>query len=197
MKILIACEFSGLVRDAFIAKGHDAISCDFLPTESPGPHHQGSVIDIITEDWDMMIAFPPCTYLTTAANKYFRNNPDRWRKRLDAMLFFWDLWTAKIDKICIENPKGVITSHMLPADQYIHPYHFGEPYRKLTGLWLKNLRPLLHTNRVDPIDIFYNSKRTKSGKSRYSKFGKLGKGHGKERSVFPQGIADAMAEQWG
>lgn len=197
MNILIACEFSGVVRDEFIRRGHNAISCDILPTESPGPHRIGDVVPMLNQGWDMMIAFPPCTYLTTTANKYFLCNPERWKSRLDAMLFVWNLWTAPIPKICIENPKGVITSHIRKADQYVHPYHFGDPYRKMTGLWLKNLPKLKYTHVVEPDDIFYNSKRTKSGKSRYSHFGKMGKGHGKERSVFPHGIAHAMANQWG
>lgn len=196
MKVLVACEFSGVVRDAFLNAGHDTLSCDLLPTESPGPHYRGNVMDIINEKWDLMIAFPPCTYLAVAANRSFLNNPGRWKKRLDAVMFVWELWSADIGKICIENPKGVLSSHIGKASQYIQPYYFGEPYRKLTGLWLKNLNPLIHTKRVKPVDILYNSKRTKTGKSRYSKFGSLGKGCGKERSIFPKGIALAMAKQW-
>jgi len=197
MKVLVACEFSGIVRDAFLARGHDAWSCDLLPTESPGPHIQDDVLEILNDGWDMMIAHPPCTYLATSANRWFINNPERWKKRLSAIIFVHDLLSCNIKKICIENPKGVITSHIRKADQYIHPYEFGHPEPKLTGLWLKNLPELRPTNIVDPEYLLYNSKRTKSGKSRYSRFGKLGSGHGKERSVFFKGIADAMADQWG
>ena len=197
MKVLVACEFSGIVRDAFLARGHDAWSCDLLPTESPGPHIQDDVLEILNDGWDMMIAHPPCTYLATSANRWFINNPERWKKRLSAIIFVHDLLSCNIKKICIENPKGVITSHIRKADQYIHPYEFGHPEPKLTGLWLKNLPELRPTNIVDPEYLLYNSKRTKSGKSRYSRFGKLGGGHGKERSVFFKGIADAMADQWG
>ena len=105
VKVLIACEYSGVVRDAFIKCGHDAISCDLLPTESPRPHYQGDVFDIINNGFDMMIAFPPCTFLTVTANRSFLNNPERWKKRLDAMIFVYDLMNANIEKICIENPK--------------------------------------------------------------------------------------------
>ncbi len=137
MKILVACEYSGRVRDAFLKRGHDAMSCDFLPTESPGPHYQGDVFDVIHDGWDMMIAHPPCTYLTVAANRSFLNNPERWKQRLDAMLFVHALLNADIEKICIENPQGVISTHIRPPDQYIQPYEFGYPESKKTGLWLK------------------------------------------------------------
>lgn len=197
MKVLIACEYSGIVRDAFAARGHDAVSCDLLPTESPGKHEQRDVLEIIDEGWELMIAHPPCTYLATCGNRSFKSNPERWRKRLEAMEFVWALWTADIPRICIENPKSVISSYIRPADQYIHPYEFGHPVRKMTGLWLKGLPKLEPTNVVEPDDILYNSKRTKSGKSKYSQLWKLGKGHGHERSRFYTGIAEAMATQWG
>jgi hypothetical protein len=198
MKVLVACEYSGRVRDAFLKKGHDAMSCDLLPSESfMGQHYQGNVFDIIDDGWDLMIAHPPCTYLTVAANKYFLNNPERWQQRLDAMMFVYRLMNADIHKIAIENPKGVITSHIRKADQYIQPYWFGCPEPKMTGLWLKNLPKLDPTNIVEPEYVLYNSKRTKSGKSRYGSFGKLGSGKGKERSLTYQGIANAMADQWG
>ena len=206
MKVLIACEYSGIVRDAFIASGHDVLSCDLLPTEAPGPHHQGDVFDIINDGWDLMIAHPPCTYLTSTANKYFLNNPERWKKRYEAMIFVWQLLNASIGKIALENPIGVISSHIRKPEQIIHPYYFGDPVPKRTGLWLKGLPPLQYQmtdtlfdlkTSVEPEYIEYNCKKAKSGKSKYGVYGKLGKGHGKERSIFYPGIAKAMAEQWG
>lgn len=197
MKILIACEFSGIVRDAFIKKGHNAISCDLLPTERPGPHVIADVMFIILEKWDMVIAHPPCTYLTTTANRSFKNNPDRWQKRLDAMLFVYKLMNVDIEKICIENPVGVISTHIRKPEQYIQPYDFGHPESKKTGLWLKGLPLLKPTNIVRPEHVVYNSKRNKSGKSTYPlKWGK-GSHSGKSRGLTFQGIADAMADQWG
>lgn len=205
MKILVACEFSGIVRDAFIKRGHDAVSCDLLPTESPGPHYQGDVMDIINDGWDMMIGFPPCTYLTTAANRHYIDNPKRYYLRLEAIKFFYDLIFSKINKIALENPKGIMSSCYRKPDCIIHPFYFGDSYRKETHLWLKNLMPLhwnyenglFYSSKTEPEDIYYNSKKTKSGKSRYSKFGKLGKNKGKERSIFSKEIAEAMASQWG
>lgn len=192
MKTLIACEFSGRVRDAFIKKGHDALLCDFLPTESPGPHYQGDVFDIIDHEWDMMIAHPPCTYLTVTANRAFINNPQRWQKRVDAMNFVYRLLNCGIPKIALENPKGVISTHIRPPDQYIQPYEYGHTDSKITGLWLKNLPTLEPTNIVDPEWIIDSCR----GK-RYSKthWGSSGNSH--LRSITYQGIADAMAEQWG
>lgn len=192
MKILIACEYSGIVRDAFLKKGHVAISCDILPTEKPGQHYQGNVLDILHYKWDMMIAHPPCTYLTVTANRSFINNPDRWRKRLEAMLFIYKLMNANIEKICIENPKGVITSYIRKAEQYVQPYWFGHKDSKMTGLWLKNLPLLEPTNIVEPEYVFCSKR-----KRRYSKAHWSSSGNSKLRSLTYQGIADAMAEQWG
>lgn len=197
MKILIACEFSGILREEFKKRGHDVLSCDLLPTEIPGNHYQGNVLDLINDFWDMMIAFPPCTYLTVTANRHFINNPERWQKRLNSMLFVYKLLNADIEKICLENPVGVISSHIRPPDQILQPYEFGDSYKKTTCLWLKGLYRLCPTNIVMPTFYKYNSKKTKTGYSKYSLFGKLGKNKGKERSVMPNGLAVAMAEQWG
>jgi len=197
LKVLVACEFSGTVREAFRKKGHDAWSCDLIPSDAKGHHYQGDVLELLGKDWDLMIAFPPCTYITTTANRHFKNNPERWKKRYEAMIFVWKLLSAPIERIALENPKGVITSHIRKADQYIHPYQFGDAYEKMTGLWLKNLPLLEPTNIVTPEYTYYNSKKNKSGKSRYSKYWKLGKDHGRERSITPKGIANAMAAQWG
>jgi len=190
MKVLVACEYSGRVRDAFLAKGHDAMSCDLLPTESPGPHYQGDVFDIIRDGWDLMIAHPPCTYLTCSANRSFLNNPDRWQKRLDAMRFVHSLLNADIEKICIENPQGVISTHIRQPDQYIQPYEFGDPESKKTGLWLKNLPLLLPTKIVQPVWITTADGKRHSPTHAFIKDPKV-------RSLTYQGIADAMADQWG
>lgn len=197
MKILIACEFSGIVRDAFKAKGHNVLSCDLEETERPGAHWKGDVLKIIGLGWDMMIAFPPCTYLTTTANRAFLNNPERWEKRLEAMKFVHRLINTNIGKICIENPKGVISSHIRKPDQYIQPYEHGHTDSKKTGLWLKNLPLLKPTNIVEPEWVTDSM-----GKKRYSKKAWTPGGGSKEerskiRSKTYQGIANAMADQWG
>jgi len=197
MKILIACEFSGILRDAFVDRGHDAWSCDLLPTERPGKHHKGSVYNIIIQNhWDMMIAHPPCRYLTVTANRSFKNNPDRWLKRLNAMLFVHALMNAKIERICIENPKGVISSHIRKPDQYIQPYQFGHPYSKTTGLWLKNLPLLVPTKIVEPEWIYPVSGGKRMSKKHYKSSSNNNEENRKIRSRFDQGIADAMADQW-
>ena len=197
MNVLIACEFSGIVRDAFLRRGHNAVSCDLLPTENPGPHYQGDVFNIINYGWDLMIAHPPCTYLTVSANAHFKCNPKRWVRRLEAVMFVWDLMIVDIKKIAVENPVGVLSTYIRQPDQYIQPYQFGDKDIKKTGLWLKNLPKLTPTNVVEPDYILYKSKKTKSGFSKYGSIGKLGKGHGKERSRTFSGIAEAMADQWG
>jgi hypothetical protein len=144
MRILIACEFSGIVRDAFTARGHYAMSCDLLPTESPGPHYQGDVFDIINDNWDMMIAHPPCTYLSYAATCRW-NEPGRCKKRLEALDFFRKLYEAPIEKICIENPKGCASPTIAKYSQEIQPFYFGDSAYKTTWLWLKNLPLLIHS----------------------------------------------------
>ena len=190
MKVIVACEYSGIVRDAFTKKGHIAVSCDLLPTESVGHHYQGDVCDILKYEWDILIAHPPCTYLTVAANRSFLNNPDRWKKRLDAMLFVYSLLNANIEKICIENPVGVISTHIRQPDQYIQPYEFGHPESKKTGLWLKNLPKLKPTCVVDPEWIIRGDGKRYSPQHERTRCPK-------ERSKTYPGIADAMAEQWG
>ena len=196
MRILIACEFSGIVRDAFLAKKHDVLSCDLIESERPGKHYMGDVLDIINEGWDMMIAHPPCKYLAVTANRSFLNNPERWEHRLNAMIFVHTLMNADINKICIENPVGVISTHIRKPDQYIQPYEHGHTDSKKTGLWLKNIPLLKPTNIVYPKWIV-----AKNGK-RYSKTSwshpsSCNRNAEKIRSRTYQGIAEAMAEQWG
>ena len=193
MRVLIACEYSGIVREAFKAKRCDAWSCDLIETEIPGQHYKCDVRKVLNKQWDLMIAHPPCTYLSVSGNRHFPKNPERWIKRYEAMMFVWELMNADINKIAIENPISVITSWIRKPDQIIKPYYFGENVPKSICLWLKNL-PLLKyelkdnlfgdKTSVEPEYIEYNSKKTKSGKSKYSILGKLGKGKGKERSKF-------------
>lgn len=196
MKVLVACEFSGVVRDAFHERGHDAMSCDLLPTEKPGRHYQGNVVDIIGNRWDLMIAHPPCTYLAVCANRSFLNNPDRWEKRLDAVKFVHFLMNCDIPKICTENPVGVISTHIRKPDQYIQPYEYGHKDSKKTGLWLKNLPLLEPTNTISPEWIIAESGKRYSKTAWYCQSSNNPE-NAKTRSRTYQGIADAMADQWG
>lgn len=204
MKILIACEYSGTVRDAFIKAGHEAISCDLLPTDVPGPHYQGSVFDLIDDrnsnDWDMMIAHPPCTYLTVTGNKWFKPEfkdrfPDRHKQREDALEFFKQLFECNIERICLENPVGVVSSMYRKPTQYVQPWQFGDPHSKKTGLWLKNLPALVPTKIVEPQFYTYKDGRKDPiwhvESMRMKPLERM-----KYRSKTFQGIADAMASQW-
>jgi hypothetical protein len=185
LRVLVACEFSGIVRDAFIARGHDAWSCDFLPTERPGPHFQGSVFDvrIINKGWDLMIAHPDCTFLTVSGNRWAH---EEWRQEalLSALHTVKALWKFPVDRIGIENPIGRLSSLWRGPDQYIQPYQFGHGERKATGLWLKNLPTLIPTNEVE-------------GREQRVWKETPGPERKKNRSRTYQGIAEAMAAQWG
>ncbi len=201
MKVLIACEFSGTVRDAFIKKGHDAISCDLLPTESPGMHLQGDLFSFDLSGYDLIIAHPPCTYLTCAGNKWFNSEykerfPNRIEHRRKALDFFLRIAQIDSSKICIENPIGIMSTAWRKPDQIIQPYHFGHNVRKSTCLWLKNLSALIPTEIVEP-----EIKRNKNGNTASVWHDKLlglpPEERTRERSRTFQGIADAMAEQWG
>ena len=194
MKILIACEFSGTVRNAFIEKGHEAVSCDLLPTESPGPHYQGDVFDIINQGWDMLIAFPPCTYLTKAGARWLYSkgliNQERFEKGLKAKEFFMKLFNSNIPKICIENPTPLKIWKLPNYSQAIQPYMFGHPFTKRTLFWLKNLPPLSSTNTVKPRNVWCPS--GGSGNNRKSGVASSWK----QRSKTFEGVAEAMASQW-
>lgn len=205
MKILIACEESQTVCKAFRAKGHEAYSCDIQECSGGHPewHYKMDIFECIEKHgpWEMMIAFPPCTFLTVTANRHFVNNPKRWANRLEAINFVYNLMNLPIPKIAIENPKGVISTHIRKPDQYVHPYQFGDPEIKQTGLWLKGLPLLVQTNVVEPEYILYSHKKTKSGFSRYGKItGKTPSTNNPEaariRSKTYPGIANAMADQW-
>ena len=190
MKILVACEYSGIVRDAFAKKGHDAWSCDILETEAPGNHLQGDVLQFLNMGWDLMIAHPPCTHLSVSGARWFTEGKKPMHLRKKALEFVQKLMDAPIDRICIENPVSVISSHIREADQLINPYQFGDMEYKRTCLWLKNLPKLKDTDNV--------LEETKKLPEKESKrIWWLGSGKGKERSKFYKGIAEAMAEQWG
>ena len=204
MRILIACEYSGIVRDAFIAKGHDAWSCDLLSSEKEGPHLQCNVLSILDLHWDMIIAHPPCTYLSYSGIKYW-NRDGRKEKRDAAMNFFMDLYNAPIEKIAIENPVGYPNTVFRKPDQIIKPYYFGEKQMKSWCLWLKGLPKLLHfkeddlfnkKTHVDRPEPVYTDK---SGKKRYltEAISGFSKDAQKRRSKTFQSFADAMADQWG
>jgi len=183
MKVLIACECSGVVRDAFIRGGHDAMSCDILPTDSPGPHYEGDVRDVLHYPWDLMIAHPPCTHLSVSGARHFRD------KRMDgrqqsAVSFFMEMAKADIPRKCIENPVSIMSTTWRKPDQIIQPWQFGHGETKATCLWLQGL-PLL-----DPTEIV---------EGRYNRIHRMppSEDRAKLRSVTYQGIADAMADQWG
>jgi hypothetical protein len=199
MRVLVACEFSGVVRDAFIKRGHDAMSCDLLPSDTPGPHYQGDVFDIIDsqfpEYWDMLLGFPPCTYVGRCGY-HWCNSPDsppgvlplkgkpRLKAMADAAVFFRRLLNAPIKCISIENPRPICHAKLPPYTQKIEPWQFGHGETKATCLWLKNLPPLIPTNIVE---------------GREQRIFKMppGPNRSRERSRTYQGIADAMAAQWG
>lgn len=181
MKVLIACEFSGTVRDAFISAGHDAISCDLLPTERPGPHYQGDVRDILMDGFDLMVAHPPCTHLAVSGARWFKDKPKEQKEAID---FFMMLVNADIPKIAIENPVSIMSTQYRKPDQIIQPWMFGHGETKATCLWLKNLPLLEPTNIVE---------------GRANRIHKMppSQDRWKLRSITYRGIAEAIANQWG
>mgnify|MGYP007071626104 CR=1 FL=1 len=181
MKILIACEFSGIVRDAFTAKGHDAWSCDLLPTERQGNHYQCDIREVLDMGWDMMIAHPPCTHLAVSGARHFSKKV---QQQADALDFVRLLMGADIPLIAIENPISVISTKIRKPDQIIQPWMFGHGETKATCLWLKGLPKLEPTNIVSGRDARVH--KLPPSQNRW-----------KERSRTYHGIADAMAEQWG
>jgi len=188
VRILIACEFSGVVRDAFRRGGHDAVSCDLDPSETPGQHLLGDVLDhldgIDGHPWDMMIAFPPCTYLCRAGARYWRD-PLRRKRQDDAVGFVRTLWHAQIPRVCIENPPGCLSSRFNPVFQTIQPWQFGHGYTKLTCLWLRGLPPLIDT-------VIHQGRESWTERNN-----PMSKQRSRRRSRTFPGIAEAMANQWG
>jgi len=196
MRVLVACEYSGRVRDAFIARGHDALSCDLLPTDTPGPHYIGNVQDILADHWDMMIAHPPCTYLCSSGLHWNTRRPGRAQLTEDALEFVRMLMDAPIARIAIENPTGCISTRIRKPDQAIHPYQYGHDASKKTCLWIKNLPLLRPTQYVEPRIVDGKNRwanQTDSGQNRLTP----SPDRWKIRSETYKGIARAMASQWG
>ena len=191
MKVLVACEYSGIVRDAFSRKGHFAVSADILPTESIGYHYHGDVLNILNDGWDLMVAHPPCTYLTNAGNRWLHEDSaestaaERLENREHAIRFFQELQNAPIDRIAIENPTphGYVTDRVGMYHDKIQPWMFGHPEKKGICLWLKNLPPLMSTMTEQQRDPKVHWMGPSADRQ-------------KERSKFFTGIAEAMAEQW-
>ncbi|MFA5727576.1 MAG: hypothetical protein WC886_08045 [Saccharofermentanaceae bacterium] len=183
MRILVACEYSGIVRDAFIAKGHDAMSCDLLPTDKPGPHYQGDIKDCLVDYplWDMVIAHPPCTHLAVSGARWFKDKKEEQEK---ALRFVGFLMGLPVKHLCIENPISIISTKLRKPDQIIQPWMFGHGETKATCLWLYNLPKLIPTNIVEGRE--HRIHKMPPGPDRW-----------KERSKTFPGIANAMAEQWG
>lgn len=196
LKVLVACEFSGTIRDAFLARGHDAWSCDLLPTEKLGPHIKDDVLKHLDEGWDLMIAHPPCTYLANSGVWVLHRDPGRWTKMEEGAHFFKKFLDADIPSIAVENPimhKYAVAIIGRRQDQIIQPYEFGHSESKATGLWLKDLPPLIPTKILPLPAKGHWDNQTPSGRN------KIGPSpdRGKIRSLTYQGIADAMATQWG
>ena len=181
LKVLVACEYSGRVRDAFLARGHDAISCDLLDTEVAGPHHKGDVMGILGDGWDLMVAHPPCTHLAVSGARWFK---EKRAEQEEALEFVRLLLGARIPMIALENPISIISSRIRKPDQIIQPWQFGHGETKATCLWLKNLPKLRPTNIAEGRENRVH--RMPPGPNRW-----------KERSRTFEGIAEAMADQWG
>ncbi len=182
MRVLVACEFSGRVRDAFTERGHDAVSCDFLPSETEGKHYQGDMFDLNFSRFDLIIAHPPCTAICVSGNRYYSGT----QERLDGASFISKIWSIPVDRLVIENPVGVINTLIpeMPVPEYIQPWQFGHGETKKTGLWLRGVSSL------SPTDIVEGRKDRVHKMSPSAERSKL-------RSITYQGIADAMAHQWG
>ena len=192
MRVLVACEFSGIVRDAFLKAGHDAWSVDLLPSDTPGPHIQDDVLNRLTwTHWDLMIAHPPCTHLAVSGARWFK---EKAKEQAEALQFVYLLlYSSRIPLIALENPVSIISSYIRKPDQIIQPWMFGHPESKKTCLWLKGLPKLIPTNILPPPEKGYWDNQTPNGQN------KLGPSptRAQVRSRTYKGIAEAMAEQWG
>jgi hypothetical protein len=196
MKVLIGCEYSGVVRDAFLAKGHQCLSCDLLPTDVPGPHFQGDVFDMLNQPWDLIIMHPPCTALAVSGNAWYGEGMPKHDQRIEAAWWTQDLWNACIavcDRVCFENPVGVLPRlTSMPKAKYVQPWQHGHMEQKKTGLYLHGLAPIEETENVYeemmllPIKQRQRMHYLPPSEDRW-----------KIRSTTYQGIANAMADQWG
>lgn len=194
MKVLIACEYSGTVRDAFVARGHDAMSCDLLPSDKPGKHHQGDVRELLAQPWDILIAFPPCTHLCASGMHWTRRGKRDPQLTEDALAFVSLLMAAPVERIALENPVGAISTRIRKPDCIIQPWQFGHPESKTTCLWLKNLPTLKPTNVLaKPASGRWENQCANGSQNKLPP----SPDRWKLRSKTYQGIADAMAEQWG
>jgi len=198
MRVLIACESSGAVREAFRSRGHDAYSCDLLPDDSGSPWHlQDDALSVLDRmNFDLLIAHPPCTYLCASGLHWNKRRPERDAQTAEALAFVEALMNANVSRIAIENPVGRIGTAIRPADQYIQPYEFGHDASKRTGLWIKNLPPLVPTQPVAPRMVDGRPRwanQTDSGQNRLAPSAD----RWRERSKTYEGIAEAMADQWG
>lgn len=196
MRVLVACEYSGRVRDAFRSRGHDAMSCDLLPTDVAGPHYQGDVFDLLGEAWDLIIAHPPCTALTVAGNATYGEGQPKYHERLASVEWtvkFWNACKAVAPSVCFENPVGVLRRlGGMPAPQFVQPYEFGHPEQKKTGLFLHNLPRLTPTK-----DVYAHMMTLPKRERERLHYLPPSPDRWKIRSTTFQGIADAMADQWG
>jgi hypothetical protein len=195
VRVLVGCEYSGTVRDAFLALGHDAMSCDLLPTDVPGPHHQGDVRDVIGDGWDLAVFHPECTYLCNSGVRWLSTDITRWPKMIDGAVFFRDLLNADIPRVAVENP--IMHGHAAKIvgqrqTQIVQPWMFGHPENKATGLWLKGLPPLVATD--DMRAAMVGLPKSQTDRIHYAS---PGPDRWKLRSTTFAGIARAMAEQWG
>lgn len=196
MKVLVGCEYSGVVRDAFASRGHDAISCDLLPSDRPGKHYQGDIMVPLDDYWDLIIMHPPCTALTVAGNKWYGEGQPKYQERVTSAKWTEHLWKcakASSQKVCFENPVGVLTRlTSMPKANYVQPYQFGHLEQKKTGLFLHGLPPLFPTDNV--YDEMMKLPKRERERLHYLP---PSKDRWKIRSTTFQGIADAMALQWG
>lgn len=181
MRVLVACEFSGIVREAFNAAGHDAVSIDLLPSEIPGSHFENDARDLLCAGWDLMIAHPPCTHLAVSGARWFKDKRD---EQAHALGFVMQLWAAPIERVCIENPVSILSSHWRRPTQIIQPWQFGHGETKATCLWLMNLPKLRATRIVE-------------GRAPRVHHAPPSEDRWKDRSRTLSGVAQAMAEQWG
>lgn len=193
LRVLVACEFSGIVRDAFAARGHSALSCDLLPSERPGPHHRGDVRALLADGWDVLIVHPPCTYLAASGLHWNTRRPERAALTEEALAFVRFLLSAPVPRIALENPVGCVSTRVRKPDQILQPWQFGHAESKATCLWLKGLPPLRPSN-VLPLPASGRwANQTANGQNAVPER----RDRWKDRSRTYPGIAAAMAEQWG